>query len=132
VGGSLQLNLKLDFYICYQVRVTGEEVAGGWRTLHNEERQKFYASPNIIRVIKSRIRSAVHLPHMGDMKNLYTIFVGKPEEKRPLGRLKHELLNNIRLDLREIEWKSVNWIHLAQDRDQWRALVNTVMKLRAP
>jgi hypothetical protein len=57
--------------------------------------------------------------------------VGKPEGKRPLERLRHRW-EDIKIDLREIGWIVVDWIHLAQDRDQWRALVNTVMNLRVP
>jgi hypothetical protein len=59
------------------------------------------------------------------------ILVRKPEGKRPLGRRRHRWVDNITMDLTEIEWGGKNWIHL-QDRDQWRALVNTVMNLRAP
>jgi hypothetical protein len=51
-------------------------------------------------------------------------------EKRPLGRPRHRWEDNIRMDLREIGWGAMDWIDLAQDRDQWRALVNTVMNLR--
>jgi hypothetical protein len=58
--------------------------------------------------------------------------VGKPEGKRPLGRTRRRWEDNIRMDLREIGWGGVDWIDLAQDRDQWRALVNTVMNLRVP
>jgi hypothetical protein len=58
--------------------------------------------------------------------------VGKPEGKRPLGRPKHRWVDNNKIDLRGIEWGGMFWIDLAQDRDQWRALVNTVMNLRVP
>jgi hypothetical protein len=58
--------------------------------------------------------------------------VGKPEGKRPLGRPRVGGVDNIKMDLREIEWDGVDWIDLAQDRDQWRTLVNTVMNLRVP
>jgi hypothetical protein len=58
--------------------------------------------------------------------------VGKPEGKRPLGRPRHRWVDNINMDLREIEWDGVDWIYLAQDRDQWRAVVNMVMNLRVP
>jgi hypothetical protein len=58
--------------------------------------------------------------------------VGKPEGKRPLGRPRHRWADNIKIDLREIVWDGMDWIDLAQDRDQWRALVNTVMNLRVP
>jgi hypothetical protein len=58
--------------------------------------------------------------------------VGKPEEKRPLGRPGRSWEDNVRMDLREIGWADIDWIDLAQDRDQWRALVNTVMNIRVP
>jgi hypothetical protein len=58
--------------------------------------------------------------------------VGKPEENRPLGRPTRRWVNNIKMDLRKIEWDCMDWIDLTQVRDQWRALVNTVMNLRVP
>jgi hypothetical protein len=58
--------------------------------------------------------------------------VGKPEGKRPVGRSRRRLEDNIKMDLREIGWGGMDWIDLAQDRDQWRVLVNTVMNLRVP
>jgi hypothetical protein len=58
--------------------------------------------------------------------------VGKPEGKRPLGRTRRRWVGYIKIDLREIGWNGMDWIHLAQDRGQWRALVNTVMNLRVP
>jgi hypothetical protein len=64
---------------------------------------------------------------MGKKRNAYRILVGKPEGKRPLGRQKCRWVENIKMDLREIGWDGREWIYLAQDRDQWRALVNTVM-----
>jgi hypothetical protein len=69
---------------------------------------------------------------MGETRNAYRILVGKPEEKRPLGRPRCRWVNDIKMDLTEIGWDGVDWIELAQDRDQWRALVNTVMNLRVP
>jgi hypothetical protein len=57
---------------------------------------------------------------------------GKREGKRPLGRPSRSWEDNIRMDLRKIEWGGMDWIDLAQDRDQWRALVNTVINLRVP
>jgi hypothetical protein len=57
------------------------------------------------------------------------ILVGKPERKRPLGRPRRRWEDNIRMDLREIGWGGMAWIDLAQDRNQWRVLVNTVMNL---
>jgi len=55
--------------------------------------------------------------------------VGKPEGKRPHGRPRRVWKNNTKIDLREIGWEGVDWMHMAQDRDQWRTIVNTVMKL---
>jgi hypothetical protein len=69
---------------------------------------------------------------MGAKRNAYTILVGKPEGKRPLGRRRRRWVDSIKMNLREIGWEGMDWIHLAQDRDQWRALVNTVMNLRFP
>jgi hypothetical protein len=66
----------------------------------------------------------------GEKRNAYRILVRKPEGKRPLGRLKRRWVVNIKMDLREIRWDGMDWIDLAQDRDQWRALLNTVIKLR--
>jgi hypothetical protein len=60
------------------------------------------------------------------------ILVGKPEGKRPLGRPRCRWVDNIKMDLREIGWSRVDWMDMAQDRDQWRALVNTVLNLRVP
>jgi hypothetical protein len=60
------------------------------------------------------------------------ILVGKPEGKRPLGRLRRRWVDNIKINLREIGWSSMDWIDQAQDRDQWRALVSTVMNFRIP
>jgi hypothetical protein len=69
---------------------------------------------------------------MGEEWNAYTIFMGKPEGMRLLGRPRRRWVDNIKIYLREIEWDGMDWIDLAQDRDQWRALVNTVMNLRFP
>jgi hypothetical protein len=65
-----------------------------------------------------------------EKRNAYRILVGKPEGKKPLGRPGRRWEDNIKMDFREISWGGMDWIDLAQDRDQWRALVNTVMNLR--
>jgi hypothetical protein len=62
--------------------------------------------------------------------NAYRILVGKPEGKRPLGRPRSRWVDAIKMDRREIILDGMNWIHLVQDRDQWRAVVSTVMNLR--
>jgi hypothetical protein len=69
---------------------------------------------------------------MGERRNAYRILVGNPEGRRPLGRPRRRLVDNIKMDLREVGWDGRDWIDLAQDRDQWRALVKTVMNLRVP
>jgi hypothetical protein len=69
---------------------------------------------------------------MGEKRNAYRILGGNPEGKRPLGRPRCRWVDNIKMDLREIGWDGGDWINLAQDRDQWRALVNAVMNLRVP
>jgi hypothetical protein len=69
---------------------------------------------------------------MGKKKNAYGILVGKPDRKRPLGRPTRSWEDNIEVDLREIRWHFMEFIYLAQDRDQWRALVNTVINFRVP
>jgi hypothetical protein len=107
------------------------EIAGEWRKLHNEELHILYSSQNIIRQIKSRrMRWARHVARMGEERNVYRVLMEKPEGKRPLGSTRRRWEDGIRMDLTEIGWGNVDWIQLAQDRDRWRALVNTVMNLR--
>jgi hypothetical protein len=66
----------------------------------------------------------------GEKRNAYRLLVGKPEGKRPLGRPRSRLVDNIRMDLGEVGWGDVDWIGLAQDRDKQRSLVNAVTNLR--
>jgi hypothetical protein len=103
-----------------------DEVKGGWKKLDNEGLHDLYASPSIIRIIKSRkMKWAVHVARMGEKRNVYRFLVGKLEGKRPLGRPRCEWINNIKIDLLEIGLGVEDWIGLAQDR-------NTVMNHRIP
>jgi hypothetical protein len=77
-----------------------------------------------------RIRSTGHVARMGEKRNAYRFLVGKPEGKRPLGRHSLRWEDNITMDLREIGWCDMEWIDLAQDRDQRRAHVNVVIHFR--
>jgi transposase len=69
---------------------------------------------------------------MGEGRGAYRVLVGRPEGKRPLGRPRCRWVDNIKMNLRKIGTDGASWIQLAQDRVQWRACVNTVMKLRVP
>jgi hypothetical protein len=82
------------------------------RGLHSEELRHLYASQNVTVIKSRRMWWAGHIAQIGELRNTYCISVGKREEMRPL---------------RRICWEVMDWIHVAQDRDQWWALVNTVM-----
>jgi hypothetical protein len=84
-------------------------------------------------MIKSRrMWWAGHVARMGEVTGVYRVFIGMPEGKRLLSRSRRRWEDNIKLDLREIGIEGTNWIRLTQDRVQWWAFVNTVMKLRVP
>jgi hypothetical protein len=83
-------------------------------------------------IMSRRMRQAGHVARMGEKRNAYRILMGNPEKKRPLGRPRRRWVDNIKMDLREIGWDGRDWIDLTQDRDQWMALVNTVMNFRVP
>jgi hypothetical protein len=69
---------------------------------------------------------------MGEKRNVYKVLVGKPEGERPLGMRRRSWEDNMKMDLRETGCGTMDWIDLVQDRDQWRALLNTVMNFRVP
>jgi hypothetical protein len=69
---------------------------------------------------------------MGERRGAYRVLVGKPEGRTPLGRPRRRWEDNIKMDLREVGWRDVDWIDLAQDRDRWRALAYKVKNFRVP
>jgi len=106
----------------------GEE-DGSWRKMHKDELHSLYSSLNIVRVIKSRrMKWAGHVAHIGEGRAL----IERPEGKRPLGRPRHRLGDNSKLDLRGTVINGTNWIQLAQARVQWWAFVNTAMNFHVP
>jgi hypothetical protein len=78
------------------------------------------------------MRWAGHVARMDVKRNAYTILMGKPEGRRPLGRTRRRRVDNIKMNLKVIEWDGMDWIDLTQDGDQWKALVNMVMNLQVP
>jgi hypothetical protein len=106
---------------------------GSWRKLDNDELHSLYSLPNTVSVIKSRrMRWAGYMARMGEGRGVYRVLVERTNGKGPLGRPRRRWKDNIKLNLREIGIDGANWIQLAQDTVQWRAFVNTVMKLRVP
>jgi hypothetical protein len=108
-----------------------DEVTGGWRKLYNEVLHSLYSSPSIIRMIKSRrVRWAGPVARMGEKRHIGYWWgsqkVTDHWEDLDVGGW------TILKWILEIGWDGMDWIDLAQDRDQWRALVNTVMNLRVP
>jgi hypothetical protein len=92
-----------------------------------------YSSPSIIRMMTSRtMRWSGLAARMWEMRNVCRILVGKPEGKRPLGMPGRRREDDIKIDLREISCSGIEWIDLAKDSDQWRALVDTEINLRLP
>ena len=106
------------------------EVTGEWRKLHIEELSDLYSLPSIVRVVKSRrMRWVEHVARMGEGRVVHRVLVGKPEGKRPLGRPGCRWEDNIKMNLQELGGGCGDWMELAQDRNRWRALVNTVRNL---
>jgi len=97
-----------------------DEMTGEWRRLHNKELHGLYDSPDIVKIIKSET-TKVGRPCCsdGEKRRLYSILVGRPDGKRPLGRPGRRFEDNIRRDLREVGVRDENLLDIAQDKLQW-------------
>jgi hypothetical protein len=95
-----------------------DEVTGGWRKLHNEKFRDLYSLPSIIRMVKENETGGACSMN-GEKRNAYRLLVEKPEGKRPRPRW-------------ILGWGCVDWIGVAQDKNWWRALVNSILNLRVP
>jgi len=110
-----------------------DKVRREWRKIHNEELHDLYSSPNSLRAIKSRrMRWVGQVVHMGEKEGTCWIFWGKPQRKRPFGRPRLRLEDNIKMNLQEVRCGVMDWIELAHDGERCRALVNAVMNLQVP
>jgi len=83
-------------------------------------------------MVKSRMKWAGRVSRLRERRGVYRVLVGKPEGKRPLGRLRRRWEDIIKIYLQEVGCGGMDWIDMAQDRDRWRALVNAVMNHRVP
>jgi hypothetical protein len=107
------------------------KVTREWRRLDNEELNDLYSSLSIVQVIKTRrVRWVGHVACMRERRGIYRVLVGKPEGKRPLRRPGLRWEENIKMALQDVGCGCMDLIELAQDRDRWRARVNSVKNLR--
>jgi hypothetical protein len=124
---SLFENRVLRIFGCKKDEVTRE-----WRKLRNEEIIDLYSSPSIVPAMEWRMRWVGHVARMWERRGECKVLMGKTEGKRPLGRPGRRWEDNIKMDLRGVGCRSMDWMELAQDGDSWSALVNAVMNLRVP
>jgi hypothetical protein len=116
------------------LRPQKDEITAELRKRQNVELNDLYCSPNIMRLIKyrrMRWSGRVLVPRMRESRGIYKVLVGKPRKEatlRPIRRWE----DNLKMDLQEVGWGDMDWIHVALDRDRWRALVRAVMNLRVP
>jgi len=106
-----------------------DEVTGEWRKLHTEELSDLYSLPYIVQLVKSRMRWVGYVARMGEGRGVHRVLVWKPEGKRPLGRPRCRWEDNIKMNLWEVGGGG-DWMELAQDRNRWRALVNTMLNFQ--
>jgi hypothetical protein len=104
-----------------------DEMGGGCGKLHDEKLRYLHSSPNVSKIIKSKRMIWAGTEARIGKKDAYSLFVGKPQGKGPLGRPRRRWVDNVRMELGEVGLGGIDWIDLAQNRNKWRALVNAVM-----
>jgi hypothetical protein len=110
------------------------DVMEEWRRLYNEELYDVCSSPSyyLADQIEKNMKGEAYVARVGDKRGAYTVLVGKPKGRRPLGRHMPIWDDNIQMNLQEVGWGGMDWIDLAKDRDRRRVLVNTIMNLQVP
>jgi hypothetical protein len=102
--------------VCFWAR--RNEVTREWRRLCNEVYDQYFSPSNILVIKSRRMRLAGHVACMGERRSAYRVLVGRPEGRRPLGRPWHRWEGNIKMDLQDLGWGSMDWIDRVQNRDR--------------